>query len=146
MGVDAVVFKSLETLPAMEASDVAAVRVDEMTGEAYFASEHGVRLRREDVIATERRLGNASLISALRKEVGRSLGDNYSSLLLSKVLYDGTHSGDTIRPEDLDVLKQELFVLKNHETQQSRELHEFMSNMEELIRAAHQHGNPIVFV
>ncbi len=113
MGLDAVVFKSVQTLPAMEPQDIRAMHVDELTGEAYFESERGARLRREDVVAAERRLGNSSHIATLRTEVRRVLEDDFSPLLLSKVLYDGTHSGDVIRREDIGLLKLELSVLKS---------------------------------
>ena len=65
--------------------------------------------------------------------------------MVKKVLYSGTHSGDTIPVESLSVLAAELASISNAGPR-SPELLEFIRSMEELIRAAKDEGNPIVFV
>jgi hypothetical protein len=146
MGLDAVVYKSIRNFPLVDAPHGAAVRLDEATGEIYSDGDNAIVWRREDVIASRKRLGNLSLIGALRTEVECALKHDHSSLLLNKVLYDGTHSGDTIELRQLDLLKQDLSLLKKRATPPSPELSQFISDMEELITVAKQNDNPIVFV
>jgi hypothetical protein len=145
MGLDAVVYKSARQVRIPATRDGRGIRVDKDTGEVYSEGQQPVSLSRQDVIAVKKRLGNISLIAALREEVARVLKNDDSSLVLNRVLYDGTHSGDVIEQDILDLLKKELSCLKMQDTQQSRELIEFIFDMEELIAAAEEQGNPIVF-
>jgi hypothetical protein len=142
MGLDAVVYKSARNMPKV---GIGVTRVDELTGEVFFEGERIPQLRLEDVVAIQKRLGNVSRIETLRQEIGTLLGRDESSLLLSKVLYSGTHVGDVIGREHLDDLKEEIARLKKVETRPS-ELNEFIAAMEDLISAAQQEGNPITFV
>lgn len=65
----------------------------------------------------------------------------------SKVLYDGTHSGDIISNGDLGALKNEIELVRAVPgAQLSSDLKNFLADMEELVAASEQHGNPIVFV
>jgi hypothetical protein len=148
MGLDAVVYRRLEEVPFPSDSDLSSVRVDELTGEVHFENAEAAVTRREDVVAIKKRLGNMALIAVLYKEISRVLGrSSPPSMLLSKVLYDGTHSGDVIPVEELDRLKHEICLVREKaHSQGSHELEEFLSRIEELITASERQGNPIVFV
>jgi hypothetical protein len=146
MGLNAVVYKSIQKLRPLRTTDAKAMRVDESTGEVFFEDGGAPVLRREDVVAAQKRLGNISLIASLRAEVQLRLASNYTSSLLSNVLRDGTHSGDVIGRGHLDLLNEELSLLEGKEKPLSRELSQFISDMRELIVAAQQNSNPIVFV
>lgn len=67
-------------------------------------------------------------------------------LLISRVLYSGTHSGDIISKEDLGSLKGEIALVRGITGPQiSPELESFLADMEELVAASERNGNPIVF-
>jgi hypothetical protein len=69
------------------------------------------------------------------------------SILLSKVLYSGSHSGDSIPVEQTLALRDELLQLKDSVEQPDCDhMKQFVSDMLELVEAARQEGNPIVFV
>lgn len=143
MGLDAVVYKSIANVRVLDPLDVGAICLDEETGEVYLDPPGLGHLRREDVIAVKKRLGNISLIAFLRDNIRRVL--SATSVILSKVLYDGTHSGDIIYEEDIELLAREIHFLKIQNIQKSDELLEFISDMEALVAAAREQGNPIVF-
>lgn len=68
-------------------------------------------------------------------------------LLIAKVLYSGTHSGDIISKDALGPLKQEIALVRGIAgCQSSPELRGFLADMEELVAASERHGNPIVFI
>jgi len=113
------------------------------TGEVYFENGELSRKHRHQLQAVEHRLGDITEISALREEATRLIGPE--SVVLQKVLYSGTHSGDTIPVESLASLSAELNSITNS-SQQSPELRRSVGSLEELVRAAKYEGNPIVFV
>jgi hypothetical protein len=90
-----------------------------------------------------KRLGNISLIAFLRKEAEGFLDNN--SVVLSKVLYSGSHAGDVTGPESLSQLENELRQFQRSEKHVSKELTTFITDLHELIIAARREGNPIVF-
>ncbi len=66
-------------------------------------------------------------------------------ILLEKVLYDGTHSGDWIPSEQtVDLLKEVDIVLHSREILGDAEK-EFFLSMKRLCKASIETGNPIVF-
>jgi len=113
------------------------------TGEVYFENDQLSRKYQRQLEAVEHRLGNIAEISALREEAARLIQPE--SIVLQKVLYSGTHSGDTIPVQSLSSLAAEINSI-NNASHQSPELRRFVSSLEELIRAAKDEGNPIVFV
>jgi hypothetical protein len=93
------------------------------------------------------RLGNISMASHLR-EFFRSLegtpGPRFP-VLLKKVLYDGTHSGDWIPSEQtVDLLKEVDTVLHSKDILADSEK-EFCLSIKKLCMASIETGNPIVF-
>jgi hypothetical protein len=93
--------------------------------------------------AVARRLGNVALISTLSDEVSQLIGPE--TLLERKVLYSGVHSGDAIPLQDLGELSAELSRI-NETGRSSPPMQEFVSALRQLIQAAQDEGNPIVFV
>jgi hypothetical protein len=92
-------------------------------------------------------LGNITRIGHLRAFL-RSLQGNPGPrfpLLLKKVIYDGTHSGDSI-PRDLvpELMKEVDTVLHSSDILADSEK-EFFGNMKLLCEASIETGNPILF-
>jgi hypothetical protein len=147
MGLDAVVYRSKASLP-FDPDAVGAV-VDKSTGEYYVSDpmlerEFERRFPRETRIASQKRIGNIALVAELRDCTSQILEDR--SVILSKVLYSGTHSGDSIPVELASALEDELFRLQHYaERANSDYLGQFVTDMLELVEAARREGNPIVF-
>ncbi len=95
----------------------------------------------------EKRIGNMALVDDLKAEIAKTLGESSSeTLLMTKILYSGTHSGDVISTTQFDSLRREIALVRGLAGRLSSQLRIFLADMEELIVAAEQHGNPIVFV
>jgi hypothetical protein len=147
MGLDAVVYRSKANLPFDP--DAQGATLDPSTGEYYFAdssleSALEGQFPRETRIAIHKRIGNISSVNALRCDAERAL--NKDSIILSKVLYSGTHSGDVIPFTSVPSLQEELLILKIRADQtKSQVLMNFASDMQELAAAALREANPIVF-
>jgi hypothetical protein len=141
MGLDAVVYRKKEHLQ-LGPDEEHATLIPE-TGEVYFENPKLDKKYLHKREAVTHRLGNITAISTLSDELSKLIGPQ--SFLERKVLYSGTHSGDFISIVDLDRLSAELGRV--HATGLSSPLmQEFVSALEELIQAAKEEGNPIVFV
>jgi len=143
MGLDAVVFKHRSKLPVDP--EQVGLRMEESTGEWY--SETGnvpEPIRAAGVEALHKRLGNVSMIAALGREVGLLLPG--SSVLLSKVLYEGGHAGDVISTDQIAALRQEIARLREQAPTPSLELATLLNELEALASAAEENHNPIAFV
>jgi len=147
MGLDAAVYKRLEELPFTK-EELRLIAVDSRTGQLDFEDAALFRAWRDNVKAAEKRIGNIALVDLLKAEIERILGSSSpETLLISRVLYNGTHSGDIISLNDLASLKQEIALVRGiAENRASPELENFLADMEELVTASERHGNPIVFV
>ncbi len=92
-------------------------------------------------------LGNITRIGKLRSFL-RALQGNPGPkfpILLEKVVYDGTHSGDWISSQDaVDLLKEVNTVLHSSDILADSEK-EFFTNMKLLSEASIATGNPIMF-
>jgi hypothetical protein len=141
VGLNAVVYRNRGHLKL--GSDEDLVRLVPETGEVYFESEQLSRKYRNQLEAVEHRLGNTAEISALREEAVRLIGPE--SVIVQTVLRSGNHSGDAIPVESIPSLAAEVNSIQNA-TQQSPELQHFIDSLKELIRAARDEENPIVFV
>ncbi|QYO64538.1 hypothetical protein [Leptolyngbya sp. 7M] len=145
MGLDAVVYTHKNNLKIDINSNI--LQVDEETGEVFIEDDNlASNYPSSRFIAVQCRLGNSSDIGYLNQEIANLLL-NETSLLLEKVVYSGSHSGDTIDLVELDQLETEINRLKQqlpgHKTVL---LEQFIQSMTELIQAARREGNPIVFV
>ena len=109
----------------------------------YFEDDKSARKYDDHREAVSHRLGNVALIGTLRDEVSRLIGPE--SFLERKVLYSGVHSGDTIPLQELDELSAELSRIRDI-GRSSAYMRELAGALEQLIQAAKNEGNPIVFV
>ncbi len=91
------------------------------------------------------RLGNISLIAQLRADIEsiKQPSTEHFAVLLEKVLYSGTHSGDFVPANEVPELRHEVNLLCKHPLDEP--LAEFVDSMTKLCEASLQSGNPIVF-
>jgi len=101
-----------------------------------------LRIPRDSFFAVKKRLGNVAEIASLRELIGTALNPR-DSLILSRVVCSGSHSGDSITLYDLPQLRDEVRLLKS---QCMPGLHEFLESLDALLEAAEAEQNPIVFV
>ena len=143
MGLDAIVYRKKENLPFD--ADAAGAEFNSITGEYYFADDAiEKRFPYEDRVAVSKRIGNINLVAALREEAESVLDED--SVVLSKVLYSGTHAGDTLDSRVFAQLERELSSLAQQAEQTgSQRLKQFAADMKELLAAARAENNPIVF-
>jgi hypothetical protein len=141
MGLDAVVYRNRAHIE-MGRDEVHAKVIPE-TGEVYFEDDRLTRKYDHRREAVAHRLGNISATAELRDEVTRLIGPK--SMIVQRVLYSGTHSGDAIPLENLPELSAELHAIRQS-GRGSPHLHQLAGALEELIRAAKDENNPIVFV
>lgn len=140
MGLDAFVFLNKQHLPFD--ADALGAEFDAETGEYFFYDvELDRKYSRQARTACYKRIGNINAVAQLRAEARLVLGEE--SIVLSRVLYSGTHSGDTLKVELIPTLERELPRLQSATS--SLEMLEFIRNLEELARVAKVEGNPIVF-
>lgn len=141
MGLSGVVYRNKDNLQLGADEQFAQLLPD--TGEVYFVDDDMSRRHDQEREAAHARLGNIAMISALREEIGRFLGPQ--SLLYTKVLYSGTHSGDFIPITQLPDLLEEISRVRKA-SNQSRDLRDFLDRIEKLAQIALHERNPIVFV
>ena len=98
----------------------------------------------EETAAIHKRLGNASMIGCIADIVLPLIGSD--SVLFSKVLYSGSHSGDSISPAELNKLESEIKLLRESVSETSLSVENFLNCMSELIHKAREEEMPIVFV
>jgi hypothetical protein len=147
MGLDAAVYKRLDELPFTE-QDLHLVTVDPRTGQINFEDAALFRAWDDRIVAVHKRIGNMTLVKSLRTELeGFRRGSHSTGILITKILYSATHSGDIISKEDFGPLRNEIrFVRELAQEHASHELTNFLRDIEELMAASEQHGNPIVFI
>src|SRR5437868_13436176 len=95
--------------------------------------------KEESQLATKR-LGNFSRIAFIRESARRTLGAR--SLVVSKILYDGTHSGDVVAVSDLQPLASELQALAHTG---DRDVQALARDLLELVHTALSHERHIHF-
>lgn len=95
--------------------------------------------------AVHKRLGNATMIASLRHEISPFIRQD--SIVMSKVLYSGSHSGDEIHAEDIDRLDSEIRTTRARIGKTlSLSVERFLDDMSDLVEAAREQESPIVFV
>jgi hypothetical protein len=92
-------------------------------------------------------LGNISRTAHVREFLRSLQGDPGPRfpILLTKVVYDGTHSGDWISSEQAAELLQEVNTVLHSSDILAESEKEFFGNMKRLCEASIETGNPIVF-
>jgi hypothetical protein len=91
-------------------------------------------------------IGNIARVAVLRAELGR--WPERFPVILSRVVYSGTHCGDFLSIADNKRILAEIEALPGvHSSNADRELilRQFEEQMRDLVAAAHQVGKPIVF-
>ena len=142
MGLNAVVYRNVRSLHL--GCDRDRTRIEPVTGEVLFDDENLTRkYSSHDLAAVSVRFGNLSEIAALREEITGIL--DTGSLMVQRVVYSGTHSGDVVPFELIPRLSAEVETIAKS-PQQSVELRAFVRNIETLVGVALREGNPIVFV
>jgi hypothetical protein len=122
--------------------NVEVVAIDAQTGEAQVAQEDSARLPRDASVAVRRRLGNLDEVVRLRETIAQVLADP-KSIIISKVLYSASHSGDVIGTTEIPGMRRELAILMSAK---DTSLDTFVSLMNKLLDASEAEQNPIVFV
>ena len=92
------------------------------------------------------RIGNMSLVACLRSELSRQPDD--FPIILSKVVYSGTHCGDHLDRKTVNAMRPELERLSRFNAAKPEDqqwIDHFLKVMRELVDASDQTGNPIVF-
>jgi|ERR1043166_9318847 hypothetical protein len=141
MGLDAFVYRNKENLPFD--ADALGASFDATTGEYYFEDPQlDKKFSLEMRTAIEKRIGNIDLVAHLRHLAQQILDEN--SVVLSRVLYSGSHTGDSLDAQFFPSLENELSLLRNA-TRSSHDMKLFVDDMCELVTAAKKEGNPIVF-
>lgn len=143
MGLDATVYRSLAHVPAEIPR--AALEIDPDTGEVYPREPEDPSVRhlpRGFFIARTERLGNISLIIHLRENIEAEFGHR-TPIVLQRVVYSGSHSGDTLPLSLVESLAEEIALLQ---TSRKPYVVQFAAAMAGLVAAAKAEGNPIVFV
>lgn len=146
MGLAAVVYLDKENIKIDFDKD--ALRFDDRTGEVYVDDIIASQSYPEDMfIAIYKNLGNIMAIAEIRKEI-IDMSHEESSVLLEKVLYSGSHSGDIIEVKDLTALEFEINMIKGKTVEYVSDniVILFLQSMEELVQAAKKQVNPIVFI
>lgn len=144
MGLDAIVYKNRRKLPLDP--EAVGLQLDKTTGEWYSSTGSlPDSIRIAGLTALHKRLGNADLIATLSSEASRALVPA-NSVLLSSVLHSGSHSGDVVAGEDVTTLGQEISIVRNRSHSLSPDLARLLDELDELIAAANDNQNPIVFV
>ena len=143
MGLNAVVYTNKINLPH-ELQD-SSFFTDDETGELYRSREDVTRYPAETFTAAHKRLGNATLIGGLANEVSTIVSRD--SVLMSRVLSSGSHSGDVIALKDIERLESEINLVRQKTANvRSADLEDFLNSLLELIETAKKERNPIVFV
>jgi hypothetical protein len=138
MSLDAIVFRGLKSLDCLV--DLREVeKIDVNTGE-YAYADNGRPSPPEVFVACARELANIADAAELR-ETFKTLLPN-DSVLISQVLYDGTHCGGMLVRDDIAQLTGELDAIKVPADSVAFEL---VRKLRELVAASESEGNPIVF-
>jgi hypothetical protein len=141
MGLNAVVYKNLVSLPGQVQDEVSLV--DEVTGELDFLMPELSKLYPEDYLcAVSIRLGNISRIAWLREKIRAKWGDGCKTVQ-GTILYSGCHSGGTIEGDQLAELKREIEQIEMKDI--AEDLISFFESVRQLISASEIEKNPIVF-
>jgi len=145
MGRDAQVFKNVSNLQLPEKLKAHVVVADASTGELDF-EEGWENPKYDQLIATEERLGNISMMAYLRNAIGRLCGEAVQPILY-RVLENGDGSDeDAVDRDEVGALGEEISVIREKcEGQPADEdVDGFLAKLESLVLAAKAEGNGIV--
>lgn len=146
MGLRAVVYTNSKNLDFEISSGF--LEVDSETGEIFVSEKNSSHfpLPEEKTIAISYRVGNIDTVNFLKQKISNLIRDFSFSIIIEKILYSGTHSGDKLDISELDDLKKEIIYLKRILNSKDSSLEDFTENMLNLIKVAKKEENPIVFL
>jgi hypothetical protein len=113
---------------------------------AFDRWQHSEACEHENGYLVSHRIGNIALVAALRAELGR--WPERFSVTLSRVIYDGTHSGDFVPPAQVLLLAPEveaLATVRCPDPEMEQSMRGFEAQMRELVAATLRMGKPLVF-
>jgi len=113
---------------------------------AFDSWRYNEACEHEDTTLLHHRIGNISLVGLLRQELNRQ-GDDFP-IILTKVIYSGTHCGDFLTMDDIRELQREMPRLKCFrcaDAESQAFLDGFYNQLAELIECATAMNKPIVF-
>ena len=121
--------------------------IDKDTGEVFVAEENDYtsNLSEDIYVAISRHIGNLSTINYLYRIIA-DIFNSEQSIILSKILYSGSHSGDKIECSELYQLESEINIIKEKSDKSDSVVSHFIDTMLELSFVSKKEGNPIVFV
>ena len=140
MGLDAYVYRNRTGLPFDLSTP--GVSIDCRTGVIDFDDPDLYHRFADVVVAVHHRLGNVAQINQLHEELQRITPA--LPIIRNIVLGSGAHCGDLVEVVQLEALERELNLLAAAPAA-SREIHEFLGQMRELVAASRAEGNPIYF-
>ncbi len=121
-------------------------RSDELETQMEFDQWNFSACEHESGIAMHQRIGNISLVAALRGVLQAT--EQPFPTLLSAVLYDGSHCCDWLTLSQVNELKRELelaALTRRSDKADDKHLRHFIETMQSLVTCALQVGKPIVF-
>jgi len=154
MGLTAVVYRNRKAFIGKDGALYSDLDFDEETGEVFPKDDTSTTYSKDMFITDKKRIGNVAAVAIARSTLIR-IGIDEDSVLLSKVLYSGTHGGDLLNLSDVDLLDHELQnvqvliedkTLFDTEEDDSEALSQLISDFNDLIQASREEGNPIVFI
>jgi hypothetical protein len=89
-----------------------------------------------------KRLGNIGSIAHVRAHL-KPLAQTHFRLLVERVVYSGTHGGDSVSAAEAELLLKEARLLIDGTS--DADIRQFAADMIELAEASVATGNPIVF-
>ena len=105
-----------------------------------------VKHRSKDIfIAISKNIGNLTTIHYLYKMISE-IFNHEQSIILSKLLYSGSHSGDKIECSELYQLESEINIIKEKLDKSDAIVSYFIDTIIELSVISRKESNPIVFV
>ncbi|MBF0548448.1 MAG: hypothetical protein HQM08_28695 [Candidatus Riflebacteria bacterium] len=116
--------------------------MDQTTGEACLKPDICSQIPLEAFVATSKRLGNHDEIRYLREKISEIFSGK-GSVILERVLYSASHSGDVIPSSEFFKLREEIRQLR---MLPDASLNSFVESMVTLINCGILEENPIVFV
>ena len=140
MSLDAVVYTNLKNLEI----DEDLLDIDEDTGEVFFIDEDN-DFNEEIFIAESKRLGNVETVNYLYGQISEFLPEE-TSIILTRILYNASHSGDKIDFAEIEKLKSEINFIREKFNPNDSHAKDFLDNLSKLASRSIKERNPIVFV
>lgn len=140
MSLNAVVYANIKNLTIEEY----LLDIDKDTGKVFFIDENN-DFSEQDFIAISRRLGNLETVNYLYQKISEVLSVR-ESVILQKILYSGSHSGDKIDLTEIDRLELEIKLIREKFNSEDSCVLNFTDSLSKLCLVSIKERNPIIFV